>query len=383
MTYNFSISNLILTCTNTRRTIVANSVDLHIAKFSFDSIWTGVGKTATFTNSKTGVSVNKVIDLDQCIIPWETLQSTKDGGNLIVCVTGVDGTTIFPTKMDDNFPLIIEMSSPTNGLPPQDPTPSVYDQIMTEFANRYVDSIFEHKVIPQSEWETVMDIFMITPNFEPTIVNGTTLNMRTANLTDYLDRVSYPYTDFYLDYSTNGITTTRIVASSEGGNSPSLRRINFNIGGNSYEVRITATQITIRRASGTTAYYIHELLLRFDDFYRYNYVVDGLTPYYKSSIFVEDNSKTLIRGISFNQFPDISDGYIQLNFSQIPQGDISTKFFGFKTDENVGCAEWCNIYGNSVFANISDTPIDDLDDMQNNRLATIGQIKEYIASKLI
>lgn len=45
----------------------------------------GVGKTATFTNSKTGVSVNKVIDLDQCTIPWEVLEATQEGGNLEVC----------------------------------------------------------------------------------------------------------------------------------------------------------------------------------------------------------------------------------------------------------------------------------------------------------
>jgi hypothetical protein len=131
MNYYFNVSDQILTCTNTRRTIISDSVNVHIAKFKFDSMWDGFGKTATFTNSKTGISVNKVIDLDQCVIPYEVLVATQEGGNLVVCVTGVKDDVTFPTKMDMNYPLVIGLSSPHSGVPAQPPTQNVYDQIMT------------------------------------------------------------------------------------------------------------------------------------------------------------------------------------------------------------------------------------------------------------
>ena len=131
MNYYFNISDLVTTCTNCKRTIVSDSVNLHIAKFKFDSMWDGFGKTATFTNSKTGVSKNQVLTLDQCIIPWEVLQATQDGGYLLVCVTGVKDDVSFPTTMDMNYPLVIELKSPNSGVPSQPPTQNVYDQIMT------------------------------------------------------------------------------------------------------------------------------------------------------------------------------------------------------------------------------------------------------------
>lgn len=380
MTYYFSISNLYLSCLSNRKTIISDSVEYHRAKFIFDENWLGYAKSVTFNNTKSKVSkLVSALDVeDSCDIPWEVL---ADDGYLTVCVQGINGDSSMVTKMPN--PLLIEASDKTNGSVPLPPTPSVYEQIMTEFANRCVDAIYITKKILTTDWQTKTAIFTITPNFTPTIINGITTTMRDANLKDYLDRTSYPYTDFYLDYSLDGLTTTRIVATSESGASPNLRRINFTIDTNTYEVRVTATTLTIRRTSGSTAYYIHEILLKFDDYFYYDYTVTGLTPYYKSNIFIEDNSKEYLRGISFNIFPSISGNVIRLNFSQKPIGTIDTKFFGFKTDENIGQSEITNIYGNAVFENVSDAPIDDLDTTHDNDLATIGQIKDYINSKLV
>ncbi len=384
MKYYFNVSDLILTCTNTRRTIVSDSVNLHIAKFKFDSMWDSVGKTATFTNSKTGISRNQVIDLDQCTIPWEVLEATQDGGYLLVCVTGVSGDVSFPTKMDMAYPLAILLKTNDDGVPAQPPTPNVYDQIMTEFANRYVDAIYEPKTILTTDWYVLSEILTITPDFTTSIVYGSTVIMRTANIQDYLDRTSYPYQDFYIDYSLDGISApTRIFATSESGNSPSLRKIIFTIVGNTYEVRISPTQITIRRTSGTTDYYIHALLLRFDDVWETHYEIDGLTTSYKSSIFIENESKEIVRKYATNQYPFLYNGYIRLTASQLPTANIKTRFFGFKTDEIFTNSELLNIYGNAVFTNVSDEPISDLVTTHDNDLATIGQIKEYINSKIV
>lgn len=380
MTYYFSVSNLYLTCLNSRKTIIADSREFHTARFIFDDEWLNMAKSVTFNNSKTGVSVLiSALDVnDGCNIPYEALAGE---GYLEVCVQGIDGTTSVFTRMVS--PLLIEPSNKVNGSTPLPPTASVYEQIMTEFANRYVDAIYTSKKILTTDWQTATDIINITPTFTKTIVNGTTLTMRSGNLTDYLNRVSYAYTDFYLDYSTDGLTVNRIVASSESGTSPTLRKLEFIIGTNTYEVRITSTTITVRRTSGTTPYYIHSLNLRFDDYFYYDYAVTGLTPYYKGTIFVEDNSKQYLRNISFNQFPTFDSDTLRLIFSQKPDGDIETRFFGFKTDELLGMAEIVNIYGNAVFSNVHEGNISDLDTTQDNRIATVGQIKEYVNSLII
>ena len=132
MNYYFNVSDQILTCTNTRRTIISDSVNVHIAKFKFDSMWDGFGKTATFTNSKTGIAINMVMGttLTECTIPWESLVADKEGGYLIVCVQGVKDDKKMYTRMDMSFPLLILLSDETNGTNPQPPTQSVYDQIM-------------------------------------------------------------------------------------------------------------------------------------------------------------------------------------------------------------------------------------------------------------
>lgn len=382
MTYYFSVLNLELSCTNQKKYIVSDSTQFHKAHFTFDSAWNGYGITVFFTNTKTKVSKLAVLDVNNdCDIPWESLVMADTDNWLEVGAFGVSGDSKMYTTMPNLLSIV--KSSKSDSTVPTPPTQSIYDQIMTEFANRYVDAIYTTKTILTTDWLTATDIVNITPTFTPIVIDGNSFTMRTGNFNDYLNRTSYPYGDFYLDYSTDGLTMTRISATRESGSSPSLRKIIFTINSNTYEVRITSTTISIRRTSGNTAYYIHSLLLRFDDYFYYDYTVNGLTPYYKSSIFIEDNSKEYLKGISFNLYPTISGNVIRLNFSQKPIDTIYTKFFGFKTDENIGQTEITNLYGNAVFENVSDVPINDLDLTHDNDLATIGQIKDYINSKLV
>lgn len=379
MTYYFSVLNLYLSCTNSKKEIVSDSINYHKAHFTLDSKWNGYVKTATFTNNRTNVSVMKPLDENNdCIIPFEVLE---DYGTLDVCLKGNLDTTTFYTYMSN--PIVILESGKTNSSTPLPPSQSVYDELIQMANDKYVNTLVGVKTIPKDSWNTLTELFPISTLLTPVIVNGTTLTLSVGNFNDYLDRISYPYEDFYIDYSTDSTNTSRLVATSEQGANPNLRRIYFKIGANTYELRVTSTSITIRRSSGTEQYYIHQILLSFDDFFYYDYAIEGFTTKHQMCIHLQNSSKAYLQGISFSQFPPIYDGYIRLNFSQKPTEDIETKYYGYRTDKVLPYAEWKNIYGDVVFKNVIDEFIDDSTTLYDNDMCTIGQIKQYINSKIV
>lgn len=153
MTYYFGISNLYLSCTNQRKTIISDSVQFHKASFIFDIAWEDYGKTATFTNSKSGTSKNVPLTFPYtCDIPWEVL--TTDG-YLIVCVNGVNGDSEMVTLMPN--PILIELSNKSVGTSPTDPTPSVYDQIMTSLGELGTASIKDMTTVAISDLDDTHD----------------------------------------------------------------------------------------------------------------------------------------------------------------------------------------------------------------------------------
>ena len=172
------------------------------------------------------------------------------------------------------------------------------------------------------------------------------------------------------------------MAISESGMSPNLRKINFMVNSNTYELRVTSSSITIRRTSGTTNYYIHQILLRFDDYFYYDYMINGFTTKYQAWLYLEDSSKEFVRGISFKRYPITNNGYIRFNFSQKPSGDINVLHRALKTDKDLPYAIWMNTEGDVIYSDISPEPISDLTTVYDNRIATVGQIKEYVNSKL-
>lgn len=382
MTYYFSVLNLELSCTNSKKSIISDSVEFHTAHFTFDSQWDGYGITVFFTNSKTGVSISMVLDINnECLIPYEALVPDASEDYLIVGAFGVNGTSKMYTHM--NNPLLIIDSNKADSVVPIDPTPSVYDQIMQEFANRYVDAIYIDKIIPLDDWQTISGINTITPLYTPTIVTGATETMVTGNLVDYLNETSYPYIDFYLFYSTDGINAIQSQATSQTVATSSQRKIQFIIGTNEYEVRITATNITIKRTSGTTDYYIHNLSIRFDDYFYYAYQVSGLTQNHRSTIIIKDPSREAIRDLAINRYQEFINDTVQIFTSQLPTADIETKFFAFKTNQTINLVELSNIFGTAYYANVCEMSISDLTTECDNQLATIAQIKEYVNSKII
>ena len=313
MTYYFIVNNLYLSCTNQRKTIVSDSVNYHTAHFTLDSSWDGFNKTATFTNLKTKESVMVALDVDDnCIIPFEPLESI---GELDVCLKGNLNTTTFYTYMDVKIQILD--SGKTDASTPLPPTQDVYDQVLQIASDKYVDALVGGKVIHPEDWTTATDIFPISGLFTPIIITNTSTTLRTGTFDDYLDRNSYAYNDFHMDYSLDGITSLRISATSESGKSPNLRRINFTVGGNSYELRVTSSAITIRRTSGTTIYYLHQIFLRFEDYFYYDYMISGFTTKHQAWLYLEDSSKEFVRDISFKRYPYTNNGYIKIGRAHV------------------------------------------------------------------
>lgn len=135
MTYSFSVVNGYLSCSNSRKTIISDMVNIHVATFTLDSSWVGYDKTATFLNTKTNVKKDIVLGTEtlSCLIPWETLVAESEGGYLVVGLSGYKDGKILRTKMLN--PLLIEKSDIDNGDNPLSPTPDVYEQIMDLIAS--------------------------------------------------------------------------------------------------------------------------------------------------------------------------------------------------------------------------------------------------------
>lgn len=383
MTYYFIVNSLYLSSTNSRKTIVSDSVNYHTAHFTLDSSWDGYNKTATFTNTKTKQSVMVALDVDNnCIIPFEPLVVVGENNYLNVCLKGNLDTSTFYTYMENK--LIILESGKTDASTPLPPTQDVYDQILQIANDKYVEALVGGKTIQPSDWQTATAIFPITSIVTPIVVNGTTITLSTGTFNDYLDRTSYPYADFHMDYSTDGIITTRISASGENGlTNPNMRKIIFTVGSNEYELRVTASSITIRRTSGTTNYYLHQILLRFDDYFYYDYTITGFTTKYQAWLYLEDSSKEHVPGISFKRYPTTNNGYIRLNFSQRPTGELNVLHRALKTDSDLPYAIWMNTEGDVIYSNICPDPIDDLVTIYDNYIPTVKQIKDYVTSKLL
>ena len=137
MTYYFSVLNGYLECTNSRKIVISDSVNYHTAHFTIDSSLDGYSKSATFTNTKTGVSKLQPLDGDNnCVIPFEPLVGD---GYLDVCIKATLNTSILYTAM--LLPLTINQSGKTDTSTPTPPTQDVYDQILEIANDKYVESL--------------------------------------------------------------------------------------------------------------------------------------------------------------------------------------------------------------------------------------------------
>ena len=98
------------------------SVEYLIAKFNFKTAdWSETAKTATFKNLKTKKEYDKIIEDNQCKVPWEVLDENSE---IEVSVFGVNGAYTITTDVAC-FKLNRTLSG---GSASTEPTPSTYAQ---------------------------------------------------------------------------------------------------------------------------------------------------------------------------------------------------------------------------------------------------------------
>ncbi len=100
-------------------TVVADSKDYLLARFTFSEQWQGLVKTAVFQGAD-GKAYFVVLDKDTCPIPWEVIQPTR----FLVSVFGGDRLTADRAMVE-----VAASGFTTSGITPPAPTPDVYNQL--------------------------------------------------------------------------------------------------------------------------------------------------------------------------------------------------------------------------------------------------------------
>ena len=103
-------------------TLVAGTVGVYFAEFTFDGSWNGYMKTAVFKNGN--VTIESVVADNKCEIPWEVL---AESGQLYVGIRGENGEKQRPTLWA-NPKAVFEGAG--HGDEPREPTPDIYQQLV-------------------------------------------------------------------------------------------------------------------------------------------------------------------------------------------------------------------------------------------------------------
>ncbi len=121
----YSVDSVKITLTEDE-TLVAGSVGVHYAEFTFDESWDGYAKTAVFRNGN--ITVEAVVALGKCEIPWEVL---SDAGLLYVGIRGELGDKQRPTLWAARKTV---HEGAQRGDEAREPTPDVYQQLLGAIA---------------------------------------------------------------------------------------------------------------------------------------------------------------------------------------------------------------------------------------------------------
>lgn len=125
--------------------IVAGSRELYTAEFIFDETWEGYDLFVVFEAGSTRIDTPFYGDI--CTIPWEVLTRAA---RLRVGAYGITGDRIKPTVW---APWIrVNPGAYGPGNEPSDPTPTVFEQILTRF-NEVSDKTYTHEQnTPSDVW---------------------------------------------------------------------------------------------------------------------------------------------------------------------------------------------------------------------------------------
>lgn len=101
------------------------SIKYLLASFNFmTNDWDGTVKTAVFQNMKTGKKYDSMLDENICVVPWEALAESG------VCEVSVYGTKSDGSRITTNVDTFNLNRTIYGGSATQDPSPTVYEQIL-------------------------------------------------------------------------------------------------------------------------------------------------------------------------------------------------------------------------------------------------------------
>ena len=104
---------------------VADSKNFLGAEFEFSHQWSGCEKTAIFKSSD-GDAFSVLLNEDKCAVPYEV-----SGGEFYVSVFGIKDEMRITS---DEISVFVEVSGYTEGETPQEPTQTVYEQILNRIS---------------------------------------------------------------------------------------------------------------------------------------------------------------------------------------------------------------------------------------------------------
>lgn len=133
------MSKIILSCNDQELEVVeagliaSGGVNEDTVIFQFCEKWIGFAKTAVFYQNKKEVKHATLVN-DSCLIPWEVL---KKSGILFIGVFGVKNGV---TRTSNFVKLKIKDGAITEGTAVADPSPSVYEQLLSRMFGVHIGS---------------------------------------------------------------------------------------------------------------------------------------------------------------------------------------------------------------------------------------------------
>lgn len=123
-----------------REPVTTGSVNIYEVQFIFDSNWDGLVKTAVFRAANCGSVYEVLLEGESCTIPWEIFEDASVGKSLNIGVYGMRGDEIVLPTVWASVGYIEE--GVKEGQSGQDPSPGIYQQIVTQ-----LDALKDHNNI--------------------------------------------------------------------------------------------------------------------------------------------------------------------------------------------------------------------------------------------
>ena len=108
--------------------IASGGINEDVIEFSFCEKWDGFSKTAVFYRNPQNAYYSLISETGACIIPQEVLDTE---GTLFFGIFGNNDNGV--TRTSEVIKYAIKEGAITNNLKPSDPTPSIYEQLLSKY----------------------------------------------------------------------------------------------------------------------------------------------------------------------------------------------------------------------------------------------------------